>query len=340
MKKYFINPEKQQYKANLHCHSNLSDGKLTPEELKAAYKSRGYSVLAITDHERPKNHSDLTSDDFLTITGYEAYIRPSKLCVYDVYSPEIHLNLFAKQPDNESYICFNEAYCKYVLNPIERIGLKKVGSKKTREYTVEYINEFTKTAVENGYLVAYNHPVWSMESEERILSYDNIFSLEIDNYGSWQMNHLEHSGALYDKLLRSGKGWYCHGSDDNHNHKDINNKLESDSFGAFTMILSDTLDYNSVISAMEKGEMYSSTGPEIYEISVEKDIVRVKCSEAQVIICFDGSKSPKRKETEKGCVCEAEFTLNSKAEYFRISVIDKNGKIASSRGFFKDEWNK
>lgn len=85
MKKYFIDPNKKQYKANLHCHSNLSDGKLTPEELAQAYKSRGYSILAITDHERPKNHSNLTSDDFLMITGYEAYIRPSKMCIYDVY---------------------------------------------------------------------------------------------------------------------------------------------------------------------------------------------------------------------------------------------------------------
>lgn len=335
MKKYLINPDKKQYKANLHCHSNLSDGKLTVEQLREAYKEKGYSILAVTDHERPKNHSDLTTEDFLMLTGYEAYIRPSKLCVYDVYSPEIHMNLFAKQPDNEAYICFNEVYCKYIKDPIERTKLKKVGSQKAREYTVEYINEFIKTAIDNGYLVAYNHPVWSMESEERILSYENIFSLEIDNYSSWRLNHLEHNGPLYDKLLRNKKRWFCHSADDNHNSNGINN---SDSFGAFTMIMADSLDYSSVISAMEKGETYASTGPEIYEISISDDTVTVKCSEAAVIICHDGSKSPKRKENENGCLNEAEFTLNNKAEYFRISVIDKNGKRASSRGFFKDEW--
>jgi len=338
MKKYFINPLKLQYKANLHCHSNLSDGKLTAQQLKQAYKDRGYSILSITDHERPKNHSDLTTEDFLLITGYEAYIRPSKLCVYDVFSPEIHINLFAKEPENESYICFNEAYCKYIRNPIERLRLKKVGSQKIREYTVEYINEFIKTAVDNGYLVAYNHPVWSMESEERILSYENIFSLEMDNYGSWQMNREEHNGALYDKLLRNGKGWFCHSADDNHNIKDINNPSESDSFGAFTMIMADKLDYPSVISAMEKGDMYASTGPEIYEISVENKIVTVKCSNASVIICHDGSKSPKREEDLYGELTTAEFPINDRADYFRISVIDKNGKIASSRGFYRNEW--
>jgi len=192
--------------------------------------------------------------------------------------------------------------------------------------------------VDNGYLVAYNHPVWSMESEERILSYENIFSLEIDNYGSWQSNRLEHCGALYDKLLRSGKGWFCHSADDNHNYYDINDSLKSDSFGAFTMIMAEALDYPSVISAMEKGEMYASTGPEIYEVSVDGEKVAVKCSNASAIICYDGSKSPKRLEDVSGNLNEAGFLLNDRAEYFRISVIDKNGKIASTRGFFRKEW--
>ena len=338
MKKYLIDPNKKQYKANLHCHSNLSDGRLAPEHLKRAYKDKGYSILAITDHERPHNHSNLTREDFLMLTGYEAYIRPSETAEYNVYSPEIHLNLFAKQPDNEAYVCYNDVYCKYIKNPIERLGLNKVGSTRQREYTVEYINEFIETAVDNGYLVAYNHPVWSMEDEDRILSYDNIFSLEMDNYGSWQMNRLEHNGVLYDKILRNGKGWFCHGSDDNHNRGDINDPVESDSFGAFTMIMADSLDYETVISAMEKGEMYSSTGPLIYEVSIEGDNIMVKSSNAKTIICYDGSKSPKRWESDGGKLTEAEFTLNSKAEYFRIAVIDENGKIASSRGFLRREW--
>ena len=41
--KYLIDPAKKQYKANLHCHSVLSDGHCTPEELKAMYKAHGYS---------------------------------------------------------------------------------------------------------------------------------------------------------------------------------------------------------------------------------------------------------------------------------------------------------
>ena len=38
MKKYLLPRTGKFYKANLHCHSTVSDGKLTPAELKEAYK--------------------------------------------------------------------------------------------------------------------------------------------------------------------------------------------------------------------------------------------------------------------------------------------------------------
>src|SRR5215813_8805491 len=38
------------YKGNLHTHSTRSDGKLSPEEVVAAYRERGYDFLALTDH--------------------------------------------------------------------------------------------------------------------------------------------------------------------------------------------------------------------------------------------------------------------------------------------------
>ena len=67
MKQYLLPQEGKYYKANLHCHSVLSDGKKTAEELKEVYKAHGYSVLAVTDHEYMVPHNDLTDDDFLMI---------------------------------------------------------------------------------------------------------------------------------------------------------------------------------------------------------------------------------------------------------------------------------
>ena len=47
------------YKANLHCHSTLSDGSCTPEELKEIYKKHGYSIIAYTDHDVFISHKSI-----------------------------------------------------------------------------------------------------------------------------------------------------------------------------------------------------------------------------------------------------------------------------------------
>ena len=70
----------------------------------------------------------MTENDFLMLTGYEAYIRPGiGKCVYDRFGAEIHINLFARDPHNVSYVCYNDCYCKYVKDQKIKDGFKKVG---------------------------------------------------------------------------------------------------------------------------------------------------------------------------------------------------------------------
>lgn len=333
---YLISPQQKQYKANLHCHSNLSDGKKTPEELKQMYKEQGYSILAITDHEVPKNHSNLNDEEFLMITGYEAYVRTNPDYVYDVYAKEIHMNFFAREADNETYICYNPKGCKYISKENLK-NYKFAGSQKQREYTVEYINEYIRTAKENGYIVGYNHPWWSMEAEADILKYEGFFSMEMCNYGSYISSRLEYNGALYDKMLLDGKRIACHGGDDNHNKEPFGSP-EFDSFGAFTMIMPNSFTYGSVIDAMEKGNMYCSMGPVFKQVSMDGNKLHVECSPVQRITVFTGSKSPLRKLCNvDDVITSADFEIDERAKFVRVSVCDKYGKAADTRGFFRDE---
>ena len=341
--KILLSADKKQYKANMHCHSTLSDGKLTPDVLKEIYKDHGYSILAITDHCVPKSHTELSDDDFMLLTGYEAYIRPDSKGTYNAYAPEVHLNLFAKDPSNETLICYNRGYTKYI--PAEKHGeLCRAGDERQREFTVEYINEFIKTAIDNGYLVAYNHPFWSMDDEARILSYKNLLSLELYNTGSYIANNIENAEMLYDVMLRHGIHLGCHAGDDNHNSKPLDSPY-SDSFGFFTMILADSLEYSSVIKALEEKNFYASSGPRIDEIRIVNDeekgkLVRVKCSPATKIFMYFGSKSPRHIRLPKGeCAESFDLTLPADAKYVRISVYDADGNVANSRGFFPEEWD-
>ena len=101
----------QFYKANLHSHSTLSDGQVTPAELKLMYKKKGYSVFAYTEHS---NYYDLREQlddkDFITLPSYEAHLERNYAstpfsAIYDGGAPTpneaeaVHLNLFAIDPE-------------------------------------------------------------------------------------------------------------------------------------------------------------------------------------------------------------------------------------------------
>lgn len=330
--------EKAQYKANLHCHSTLSDGKLTPEQLKQAYRGHGYSILSITDHEYPYDHTAMSDDDFMLLTGYEAYIRhKSKI---DPFGPEIHLNFFAKDPHNLKMICYNKEYCKYVPEE-QQAALNRVGSEEPRSYSLGYIQKIIDTAVENGYLVSYNHPCWSLEEYDDIMAYQNCFSMEMCNYSSFVKNRYEHNEWLYDAMLRHGKRIYCHGGDDNHNIAPLESYL-SDSFGAFTMIYPDRFDYPSVIAALEKGDFYASMGPKINYLAIDAKAKKayIEAEGGVQIIMQCGSKRPGCIADEGNLVSGGEFNIPDEAKYLRFTVLDDKGRTADTRGYFRDEWDK
>ena len=334
---YLISPNKKQFKANLHCHSVLSDGKKTPEELKQMYKAHGYDVLAITDHERPHQHQAMNDDDFIMLTGYEAYIRPDQSGHYNRYAKEVHLNLFARDPFNETMICYNECYAKYLRRDGALDGIITAGSTRPREFTNEYIEEFVRTAKENGYIVAYNHPYWSMEDEADIIAHDCVFSMEMCNYSSFVTNGIEYCGPLYDKILTAGKRIFVHGADDNHNVMPEDHP-DNDSYGSFTMIMPEKFTYGAMIDAMEKGEMYASMGPVFNEISLEGDKLHIECSGVRSIYAYTGSKKPCWKHAMPGeTITSADFTVDPEARYLRISVQDSGGRWADTRGPFRDE---
>ena len=329
-----ISKDKKQYKANLHCHSVISDGSLTPEELKEAYKAHGYSVLAITDHEYPNDHTALSDSDFLMLTGYEAYIRPDSKAKTRPFKPEIHINLFAKDPHNTLFIGFSDPYCKYEDDPVKRDAWEKIDLGRPREYSVDYVNEFVRVAKEHGYICSHNHPLWSLEDWEQILKYEGFFSMEMCNYGSFRENRMEYNAQLYDYLLRHGKKLFCHSTDDNHNKHPFDSP-KCDSFGGFTMILADELSYDSIFKALENGEFYSSMGPTIKQLTVEGKNVHIETSPAAQITLLNGGRNQKTAAgTKDEPVTVADFKIPDNSPYIRLNVVDFEGRYADTNAFF------
>lgn len=191
MKRWLLPEEGSFYKANLHCHSTYSDGQLTPEELKKAYKSQGYAVLAITDHEAIFDHSYLNDDEFLTIPGYEREINDESHYEdrYEWASMRTtHLCLYPKDKNNINAICFNPDFThnkfRWLHNPELKAKVKYIGEPYVPVPTVECINHIIEEANKNGFLVTFNHPEWSQQPYEVFSQYMGMFAMEIYNTSS------------------------------------------------------------------------------------------------------------------------------------------------------------
>ncbi len=68
-------------RGNLHTHTHLSDGHLSPEEVIARYKELGYDFLAITDHDDwiPEGYWQTiprADPDLVVFVGVEIDYRP------------------------------------------------------------------------------------------------------------------------------------------------------------------------------------------------------------------------------------------------------------------------
>ena len=122
------------YKANLHCHTTLSDGRLTPQQVKAHYLEHGYSVVAFTDHNVLIDHSDLNDSRFLALTGIE-----------------VDTDSFVYGKKHE----FNQTchLCAILRDPARPVPIYRA-----ERYTGEAIRAKVDEFHRGGYIVNYNTP--------------------------------------------------------------------------------------------------------------------------------------------------------------------------------------
>ncbi len=327
MKKYLISEKGKFYKANLHSHSTVSDGELSPEEMKKLYTDNGYSIIAFTDHNRFLTHNELSDDNFLALNGVENaadetgkpdfFDRCCDVC-YIALSPERKLHPF----QNENNVIGNGEYSPLKVS-----------------YTTQDVNMMIKAGVENGFFATYNHPTWSLENYERYMSYCGMNAMEIFNFSSSVDGYNEYNCDIYDDMLRSGKRLFCIATDDNHNRAP--NSCHWDSFGGFTMIKSPSLRYEDVTSALLNGDFYASRGPVINALWLDTDdySVHLECEKAKKIVCTRGGRRCRAvyaQEQNSEYLSSAVFSINPTDIYFRITVFDENGLTADTNAYFID----
>ena len=336
MRKYLLPENGKFYKANLHCHTTVTDGELTPEEIKKLYMDHGYSVVAYTDHEIMVPHHDLTDENFVALTGVENSFgkegKPDFL-----QTKECHICFIAQDPENVTQPCWHRT--KYHNPKADAwVTFDEKEPDFERIYTPECINEMIRIFREKGFFATYNHPVWSLEGYEDYMQYEGMSAMEIFNYSSALDGYADYNPNVYDDFLKKNKRMYAIATDDNHNRYPGTRKF--DSFGGFTMIKAEKLEYRAITKALENGHFYASMGPEIKALWYENGMVHLECSPAEKIIFTVGQRRTRLIWTNEGeFVTEADFDINANDVYFRITVIDEKGRCADTNAYFYDDLN-
>ena len=314
MIRYLLPKDGSFYKANLHCHSTCSDGHFTPEELKRMYRDRGYQILAYTDHNRMDLHNDLTDGEFLAINGLEiGYGEYPKGDWRYAIRRNCDIGMLAPDPS-------------VTVAPEYPRGF----------YSTQTVLETMKRYREAGFFVIHNHPGWSLERFHDYEPYVDMHAMEIFNYGSYVCGFEETNPRVYDDMLLAGKKIFCIAADDNHNYPN-----RPDSFGGFTVIKAEKLEYQAVMDALFAGHFYASQGPEIKELYVdEESVLHVETSPAVRIAITTPTKLCTAAYDTEGngqSVTKASLKLEPFMKYVRVTVTDAQGKQAFSNAYFMED---
>ncbi len=315
MKKYLIPSCGKFYKANLHMHSTVSDGRMSPEEIKKAYKEKGYSIVAYTDHDWLVTHHELTDDSFLAITGVEIAFNDFTHNIGRAMKT-YHVNLLAKTPDIS--VCPPAEYA----------------------YSQQAVNKFIERANKAGFLTSYNHPIYSMQNFSEYGELKGLWGVEVYNHIG-AMDGLDENENAFSDLLRQNQKVVPLATDDSH--------FSHTCFGGWVMVKSEKLDYLSIMQALERGDMYSTTGPEIKELYFENGKVYVKTSPVKSIALVQERRHGKRHYANDGeFMTETVFDISEYLSenstpnlpcvpYIRLIITDEKGNKAYTRAYFMEE---
>lgn len=289
------------WRGNLHTHSNVSDGALSPEDVCAFYRQAGYDFIALTDHFHEYFNWQVVdtrpfrTDDFTTLIGAELH-APSTEFGYPWHLLAVGLPLdFAPVAAAENGVAL------------------------------------ASRALAHGAYVAIAHPDFYTLSESDAVSLGGVHAVEIFNGTSIDHNDKPGGWSLLDLLLARGHRYTACATDDAHFQPTRNDALLG-----WVMVKSETLSPDSLLLALKAGEYYSSTGPEIYDIQVyPKNKIVVQCSPAERV--FVTGAGYQAESVYGNGIRTAEISLaRFDSPYARVTVRDAKGGRAWSNPFWFD----
>ena len=236
-------PNARWYKGNTHTHTINSDGDSSPDEVVKWYQEHGYNFLVLTDHNYLTSIDSLSAKygragEFLVVPGEE---------ITDKFGDKpIHIN---------------------GLDPVRKIEPQGGAS-------VADVVQRDVDAIRAARGVPHiNHPNfrWAVTADD-LKQVKNFKLFEIYN-GHPQVNNVGGGGMpgleeIWDDILTAGQMQYGIAVDDAHHFKRPDDRSAARPGQGWVVVRAETLEAQSLLAAMERGDFYASTGAELRDYQV------------------------------------------------------------------------
>ena len=278
------------FKGNTHCHTSTSSDSSTPiEDLMSWYKGNGYDFIVVTDHNQYTTQSALNS---LTDSGGRAITDDSFIII-----PGEELTTSAHHING--------------LDLPMRLG------------TASTISASFELVWSSGGLPQLNHPEYnyirSSDIIEEISEMDGPMFLEVFNSHPIVVQRSGPSSEdIWDGVLSTGRMMWGVAVDDAHTLVDG----DKPPGGGFIYVEADSLDNESIMSAMAAGRFYASSGARLENFSHTRSLYDVDAPGATEIVFI----------SQGGAVLErvsGEFASYS----FRGDEVYVRARVESPEGF-------
>jgi hypothetical protein len=290
------------FRGNLHCHSDRSDGALSPAELARTYREAGYDFIAITDHFEERfgwpvtDTRALREDDFTTLVGAE-------LSSADWSDPSVYWVAAVGLPPD--------------------FGPPRAG---------DHVEAIARAAA-GGAFVYLLHPGLNglrPEVAAGLPGMDAVRAVEVYTHQSWIYRPDTAIAAPFlDALLDDGRRLGAVAADDAHFRDG------PDAFGAWVEVFAAELAPEALLAALKGGAYYATQGPAIGGLTRDGDELHVRCSSCARVLLTGPSRLWRRwrwRLAEPGAgLTEASFSLSDfRGSFCRVTVVDGDGRRAWS----------
>ncbi|HKO58368.1 MAG TPA: CehA/McbA family metallohydrolase [Thermoanaerobaculia bacterium] len=280
-------------KGNTHTHTLRSDGDASPETVVRWYRDHGYDFLVLTDHDQVTR---LDGGGLLLIPGEE---------VTD------------KLPRKPLHIC--------------ALGVTKVVKPQGGATPVEVLQHDIDAVRAAGGIPVINHPNfgWSFGADE-LRQLRGVALLEIaSGHPLVNMDGPPSVESMWDALLMAGKRVFAVAVDDAHHYglEPPKGELPARPGQGWVVVRADKLAAADILTALERGDFYASTGPALdaYDVSREAITVTIRAAYQTRYRVQFLSRGSVLQETVG---MSATYRIRGDEGYVRAKVLDSNGKAA------------